>query len=113
MVKIDIKPLSVNAAWRGRRFKTKEHIRYRKDLAFLLPPKFDLPKSPYHIIFEFGFSSKASDWDNPVKLIQDALSDKYGFNDKLIRKGTVFTKIVPKGQEYFKFDIKHIPTEGY
>jgi hypothetical protein len=28
--KIKIKPLSINKAWKGRRFKTKEHVNYCK-----------------------------------------------------------------------------------
>jgi len=105
MVKIDIKPLSVNKAFQGRRFKTPEYRKYTEDLQFLLPP-IKLPKPPYHIIFEFGFSSRASDWDNCIKTTQDAIAQKYKFDDKLIRKGTVSTQIVKKGQEYFKFQIE-------
>lgn len=104
MVKIDIKPLSINAAFQGRRFKTPAYKKYTDDLQFLLPP-IKLPEPPYHIIFEFGFSSKASDWDNCIKTTQDAIAQKYGFDDKLIRRGWVDTEIVPKGQEYFKFQI--------
>ena len=105
MVKVDMKPLSVNQAWQGKRFKTPAYARYTRDLQFLLP-KFKLPEPPYHILFEFGFSSKLSDWDNCIKTTQDSIAEKYGFNDKLIRKGTVTTEIVPKGKEYIKFDIK-------
>jgi Holliday junction resolvase RusA-like endonuclease len=32
--------------------------------------------------FFFGFSNKASDLDNPVKLLMDIAQKKYGFNDK-------------------------------
>ncbi|VVM18751.1 hypothetical protein BSPWISOXPB_4416 [uncultured Gammaproteobacteria bacterium] len=35
--KIEIKPLSINKAWKGRRFKTKEHVNYCKRIELLLP----------------------------------------------------------------------------
>jgi Endodeoxyribonuclease RusA. len=105
MIHIDIKPMSVNDAWKGRRFRTDEYKRYQNSLLWLLP-KIKLPPPPYELHFKFGFSSSASDWDNPIKPTQDILSKKYGFNDKLIRKATVETEIVPKGKEYIEFEIK-------
>lgn len=37
MIRIKIKPLSVNDAWKGQRFKTKEYKQYEQDLMFILP----------------------------------------------------------------------------
>lgn len=71
-------------------------------------PKIIIPEPPFEIYFKFGFSSKASDWDNPIKPIQDILSKKYGFNDKLIRRAVVETEIVKKGKEYFEFELKRL-----
>lgn len=105
MIKINLKPLSVNAAYRGRRYRTNEYIEYERTLMYLLP-KIELPKPPFEIYFKFGFSSAASDWDNPCKVLQDILSKKYGFNDKLIKRGVVETEQVKKGNEYFVFEIK-------
>ena len=104
MNKVNIKPLSVNQAWKGRRYKTDDYNQYEKDVLWLLP-KIKIPEPPFEIRFRFGFSSKSSDWDNPVKLFQDILSKKYGFNDKLIRRAIVDIEIVKKGQEYVEFDI--------
>ena len=106
MVRIYEKTLSVNEAWKGRRYKSDAYKDYRTKLLYLLPRKIDIPEPPFEIYFRFGFSSAASDWDNPVKLIQDILSKKYGFNDKLIRRAVVDTEIVPKGQEFFEFELK-------
>ena len=105
MVKIDIKPLSVNKAWQGRRFKTEVYKQYRKDVASMLTA-IKLPEPPYELNLEFGFSSKASDLDNPVKLFQDILSTKYGFNDNQIYRLVVEKRIVKKGEEYIKFLIR-------
>lgn len=107
MKRINIKPLSVNEAWQGKRYKTYKYINYQKELLLLLP-KIYLPEPPYKVYFKFGFSSKSSDWDNPIKPLQDVLSKKYGFNDKLIRKAIIETEIVDKGKEYIQFEILNI-----
>lgn len=106
VVQVNIKPLSVNEAWKGQRFKTDEYKDYQKLLWAILPKSISIPKPPFHIFFEFGFSNIASDWDNPVKPLQDTIAEMYGFNDKQIRKATVSTEIVHKGEEYIKFEIK-------
>lgn len=111
MIKINIKPLSVNKAFKGRRFHTKEHKEWISKVISLLPPKKDIDfplLPPYQIYLKFGFSSRASDWDNCIKQVQDCLADRYNFNDKLIRRGVVDTEIVPKGKEYFTFKIEHL-----
>lgn len=106
-VKIDIKPLSVNAAWKGRRFKSEEYKTYEKAVLSVLP-ELNLPKIPYAITFTFAFSNMASDFDNPTKLITDLLQKKYKFNDKNIMEAHIYKKVVPKGEEYFEFFIKHL-----
>ena len=102
-----IKPLSVNEAWRGQRFKTDKYKKYEIDLMCLLP-KLILPDAPYEVHYVFGLSNLASDIDNCVKQFQDCLSKKYEFNDKLIMKMTVEKKIVAKGKEYAGFEFKTI-----
>lgn len=105
--RIKIKPLSVNDAWQGRRFKTDKYKNYESVLLRMLPT-IQLPQPPYLIYLKFGFSSSASDWDNCIKTTQDVLSKKYNFNDKHIRKGIVETEIVKKGCEYFEFKIENL-----
>ncbi len=105
---IQIKPLSVNQAWQGRRYKTKEYLLYEKKVLLLLP-KMKVPKGKkLKVKFEFGISSKNADWDNPIKPIQDILQKKYGFNDKMVYKAKIIKKDVPKGKEYITFEIKEI-----
>lgn len=105
MIRIDIKPLSVNEAWQGKRFKTPKYKAYEKHTLLLLPSKIQLPTPPYRIDFEFGLSSSLSDWDNPIKPTQDIICKKYGINDKLISEGNVKKIKVKKGEEYFRFKI--------
>lgn len=105
MTKIDIKPLSVNKAYRGRRFATTDLTDYKKTLEILLPAM-EIKDTQLEVSYIFGTSSRGSDGDNFIKAFQDCISEQYGFNDNKIYKWTVVKKIVPKGEEYVEFDIK-------
>ena len=112
MLHINIKPLSVNEAWQGRRFKTDKYKRYENALLFSLPHFTDFTgfdaKDKLSITMEFGFSNKASDIDNPVKPFMDILQKKYGFNDKNVYELILKKRIVPKGGESIAFNIKQV-----
>ena len=101
---LDIKPLSVNQCWAGRRFKTDKYKTYERNLITMLP-KLKLPEPPFKVSIEFGFSSAASDLDNPVKPFLDILQKKYKFDDKLIQELNLRKEKVKKGKEYIKFSI--------
>lgn len=103
-MKIKINPLSVNAAWKGRRFKTDLYRSYERDVLLLLPT-LAAPKGELCIKILFGFSSKLKDIDNPLKPFIDILQKKYKFNDRDIYRLTVEKEIVPKGCEYINFEI--------
>lgn len=105
-IRIDIKPLSVNDAWKGQRFKTDAYKRYERAMLYLLP-RITLPEPPYKVFYEYGLSNVLADYDNPTKQMQDCLSKKYGFNDKDIFAAEIRKVIVKKGQEYVKFRIEH------
>lgn len=104
--KVYIKPLSVNEAWKGQRFKSDEYKDYDFALSFLLPKNIVIPDGKLTINFEWGLSNDAGDWDGPVKQAQDIISRRYGFNDKRIVRGVVEKVIVPKGDEYISFKIE-------
>jgi len=76
MSRVNIKPLSVNKAWRGRRFKTSDYEIYEKELYYLLP-NIEVSKGKLKLNIEFGLSSKGSDIDNVCKLFRCMLSYKY------------------------------------
>ena len=103
---VDIKPLSINDAWQGRRYKTDDYKRYERAMLFLLPRK-TLPPPPYKIYYEFGFSNSQADYDNPCKPLGDILQKKYGFNDKEIYLATIRKVLVKKGHEYIRVVIEH------
>jgi Holliday junction resolvase RusA-like endonuclease len=104
-VKINIKPLSVNGAFQGRRFKSKAYIQYSKDVLLMLP-KITIPPSPLEVYIKYGFSNKMSDVDNPTKCVIDLCQKKYNFNDRDIYRMVLEKEIVPKGQEFFEFEFK-------
>lgn len=109
---IKIKPLSVNKAWQGKRFKTDDYSRYERDVALLLPTDLKIPEGDLSIYLEWGFSSAASDWDNPIKPFQDILQKTYGFNDNRVFDARVRKRKVAKGAEYIMFNIKSIDDES-
>jgi Holliday junction resolvase RusA-like endonuclease len=111
MKKIKIKPLSINEAWKGSRYKTNKYKAFERGLLFLLP-QLKIPDQKLQLNLEFGFSNKGSDLDNPVKLVQDILSKKYGFNDNLIYRIVLDKVIVKKGDEYIKFEIINYETNS-
>lgn len=104
---INIKPLSVNEAWRGKRFKTPKYKRYERDMMLLLP-NLSIPTGKIHLRLRFGFSNAGSDIDNPVKCFVDCLQKKYGFNDKDIYAMDLRKEKVKKGCEFIDFDISPI-----
>lgn len=101
---LQLKPLSVNECWQGRRFKTDKYLAY-EIAALLMLPQIKLPPPPYEIYLTFGVSNSLSDWDNPVKPFQDILQKKYGFNDREVLRATVEKVLVKKGAEYIHFNI--------
>jgi len=105
MEHLDIKPLSTNHAYRGRRFTTPELAQYKKDISRMLP-KIKIPAGQLSVRYVFGVCSKASDWDNMIKAFQDCLGECYGFNDNRIYEGYVLKVDVPKGNEFVEFEIK-------
>jgi Holliday junction resolvase RusA-like endonuclease len=112
--KVDIKPLSVNNAWQGRRFKSPEYTAYEKEVLLKLQA-FDLSnvKEPLELSMVVGLSNTASDVDNVVKPFVDILQKKYGFNDKYIYRLIVEKKIVVKGAEFIEFYIKRLIPRHY
>jgi len=103
---IQIKPLSVNEAFKGKRFRTDKYDIFIINMLFLLPKQIDIPnQNNIKLAIEFGFSSKASDIDNCCKSFIDCLVKKYKVDDRYIYEMHVFKSIVKKGEEYIKFKI--------
>lgn len=100
-----LKPLSVNSAYRGRRFDTPEKKKFVADCRLFLKPG-SVPDGPLAVCFEFGLSNKGQDIDGPVKVCLDILQKLYNFNDNRVYDLRVKKVIVSKGKEYWSFKIK-------
>jgi len=99
---INIKPLSVNQAWQGKRFKTDKYKYFEIELLYKLP-KIELPKPPFKVEIIVYYTNNLSDIDNFIKPFLDVLQKKYGFNDKEIYKLNI-EKVISKLQG-FEFEI--------
>ena len=106
MIKLNIKPLSVNKAWQGKRFKTPLYKAYEKKMLLILPKSIGNIPDQIEINITFGFSNKASDIDNCVKLFLDLLQKKYGFNDSQIYRLNIHKVLTDKGLDFIEFEIK-------
>ena len=104
-MRLDIKPLSVNEAWQGRRVKTKKYRDYEKAILLMLRPM-TIPDGKLELYLKWGFSSAGSDWDNPIKPFQDCLQKKLLFNDNRVFRAVTEKVIVKKGFEFVEFEIK-------
>ena len=109
-MKLNIKPMSVNEAWQGKRFKTNKYKSYERDIIIMLP-KMDIPQGKLVVNIRFGFSNKCSDIDNPVKCFVDCLQKKYGFNDRDIYAMNLEKLDVKKGEEFIFFTIKGLDND--
>ena len=103
--KLNEKPLSVNEAWQGKRFKTPDYKAYEETILLSMPKGKIDAEQMLRVEFFFGFSNKASDLDNPVKLLLDIAQKKYGFNDKNVFELNVRKCIVKKGDEFIQMGI--------
>ena len=104
--KLNIKALSSNKMWQGRRFRTREYDQYEQEIMLLLPRITVSSTDKLEITIIVGFSNKMSDIDNIAKPLIDILQKAYLFNDRniwrlVLEKG----EIVTKGSEYIKFSI--------
>jgi Holliday junction resolvase RusA-like endonuclease len=102
-IKLHIKPLSVNQAWKGRRYKTDAYNRYEKELMAMLPD-YEI-KSFRGLVLTFGFSNMQSDVDNPTKLVIDILQKRYGVNDRDLMELHLYKMKVAKGNEFIKIEL--------
>jgi Holliday junction resolvase RusA-like endonuclease len=112
--RVEIKALSVNKAWQGKRFKTKEYVTYEKEVMDKLEfVDMSQTKMPIELSLIVGFSNMASDVDNVVKPFLDILQKKYKFNDKYVFRLIVEKMLVEKGAEFIEFYIKKCVPRHY
>lgn len=89
---LEIKPLSINQAWMGRRFKTKKYKEYSEAISYLLLKYKHLCFDGYlNIYYKFYLKHwKTSDYDNFIKALQDVLIENgIIINDRYIMKAVI------------------------
>ena len=103
-MRINIKPLSVNEVFQGRRFRTKKYDIYEMQVRKMLP-QIEFPKGKLSLKYIVGYSNSTADIDNFIKPFQDILQKHYQFNDRMIYHLEVDKVIVKKGFEFIEFEI--------
>jgi len=106
MIHIDIKPLSNNEMYGGRKVKSYKYKNFERKLLPLLPDDLEIPKDKMQLYIAVGLSSKLADLDNTLKPFIDCLQTKYNFNDKWIYMITATKTDVKKGEEFIEFTLE-------
>ena len=71
--KLELKALSVNKCWQGRRFKTPDYNKYEQDVSFLLPKNIIITGEIGMLIEYHCKNYKMIDLDNLCKPLLDIL----------------------------------------
>ena len=103
--KVNEKPLSINGAFLGRKVKSAAYREHEKTMLLRMPAGKIDPNMMLRVELFFGYSSKASDIDNGIKVTLDLAQKKYGFNDKNVFELNVRKCIVKKGEEFIQMGI--------
>lgn len=98
----NLKPLSSNQAFCGKKVKTAAYRKYESHLLRTLP-KLVIPDGPLELRVVVYYSNTASDLDNALKSFIDVLQKRYDFNDNKIYRLRATKVIVPKGEENIAF----------
>jgi len=109
MIKLFIKALSVNALWKGKRFKTIRYKQYEQEVIWNLvnkicPPILKSEKVKLVFFLRVGLSSVQADLSNTIKALEDILQIKYEFNDNQTFLIIAEKEIVKKNEEYIELD---------
>lgn len=110
MNEIRVKPLSINDAWQGRRFKTPKYKRFAEEVGIRLlkhkKPK--LGDSKLCIHYRFHISNMRSDVDNFIKAFQDVLFTWLGIDDSRIVRLTAEKIKCAKHKEKIEWTIEQV-----
>lgn len=104
MNRVQIRPLSVNEAFKGKKYRTDKYNTYKNALQWLLPKDIEVGRGMLRLTMIVGYTSQRSDIDNFVKPFVDVLQQRYGFNDSQIYE-LVVRKVVVDSDPYIDFEI--------
>lgn len=102
---IELKPVSINKAFQGKRYKTVECKDFEKDF-MILAPKQKMIKGIVEIEYKFYLKRHAlTDYDNCIKVVQDLIVKcEYIEDDRKIYKATIYK--IPSDNDYMEIKIK-------
>ena len=103
--------MTVNQAWKGRRFRSDLYTVFRTKLLLLLRRlKPRMPKKSIRLFahYKWGVSNIRTDVDNPTKPFQDVLFDHSGLKDEHVHFLILEKHKTPKGKEYIEFVVHDI-----
>lgn len=75
-VNLDIKPLSVNRAWQGRKYKTKEYNAWRREIEILMPRKEMIQGDVSVTVIYSLVRHRRTDLDNLFKTLFDSIVNR-------------------------------------
>ena len=103
IINLKIKPLSVNKAFQGRKFKTPEYKKYEIQMLRMLP---DVEIKEFkQLKITYGFSNMMADIDNPTKLVLDILQKRYNVNDRDLIYLVLHKVKTKKGEEFIEIEL--------
>jgi len=110
MFRLNIKPLSVNRAWGGRRFKSEAYQDYEMELSLALKKfnsfKMPLDKTELEVTYKFYLVNYSmTDTGNLEKQLTDILVQNQFINDDRYIKRLVLEKYKSK-KDYIEIEIK-------
>lgn len=109
MAEINLKPITVNQCWVGKRFKTPEYKQWREQMCWLLKGKEKI-KGWFGIEIEFYIKSFAiTDGDNLEKPFLDALTESGIIQDDRYMKWHRSEKFPVKDKKDERVVFKIIP----
>lgn len=111
---IKVSPLSVNDAWKGKRYKTDNYLQYETDVSLLLPINKNEPYEPYEselfVKYVWYFKNyKGRDNDNPLKPFQDILKARGYLKDDRYIKASYIKKESVSNIEEERIEVEIIP----
>ncbi len=103
IINLKIKPLSVNKAWQGRKYKTPEYKKYEIQMLRMLP---DIEIKEFkQLKITYGFSNMMADIDNPTKLVLDILQKRYNVNDRDLIYLVLHKLKTKKNEEFIEIEL--------
>lgn len=110
LVRIPLKPVSINSAFQGKRFKTVACRQYCSDFMKVTRAHKKIMgyvQVEYHLYIN---NHSRTDWDNQIKVLQDMLVKRgYLEDDRKIYKAVVYK--IPSKEDFVVVEIKSLDLE--